>query len=192
MKHLKENRILRQEALGLLKENWSIVISVSAIFIFINIISGKVPFSLFFTIPVTIGVTNFYLNFSRGKTLDVFSIFNYFNNRYLVYIWNSVVSLIRIALWSLLLIVPGIVAAISYSQSYFILAEDDSISALGALEKSKKMMYGHKWKYFLLLLSFIGWFILSIVTLGIGFLWLIPYMYVTQAKFYNDLKNTKN
>ena len=188
MKHLKENRILKQEALELLKDNWSIAVSVSAIFMFVNIISSKVPFSLFFTIPITIGIINFYLNLSRGKTLEVSSIFSYFNNRYLVYIWNSILVLIRIALWSLLLIIPGIIAAISYSQSYFILAEDNSISAIETIERSKKMMYGYKWKYFLLLLSFIGWGLLSIISLGIGFLWLIPYMYVTQAKFYDNLK----
>ena len=189
MKHLKENKTLRQEALNILKDKWGIAVSISTVFLFINILSSKVPFSLFFMVPITIGVINFYLNFSRGHILEMSSIFKYFNNRYLVYIWTSLVMLVRIVLWTLLLIIPGIIAALSYSQTYFILTENNSVSSIEAIEKSKEIMYGHKWKFFLLLLSFFGWGILSILTLGIGFLWLIPYMYVTQAKFYDQIKH---
>ena len=55
--------------------------------------------------------------------------------------------------------------------------------------QSKEIMNGHRWEYFVLNISFIGWFLLSILTLGIGFLWLIPYMQVTEVKFYESLIN---
>lgn len=58
-----------------------------------------------------------------------------------------------------------------------------------AIEKSKKMKYGYKWKRFCLRLRFIGWILLCILTFGIGFLLMIPYMHATFAKFYNDVKN---
>jgi uncharacterized membrane protein len=95
---------------------------------------------------------------------------------------------LRILLWLLLLIVPGIIAAISYSQTFFILAEDNTIRPSEAIEKSKKMMDGNKLKYFYLCLRFLGLGLLCILTLGIGFLWLAPYIQVTNAKFYDDIK----
>ena len=88
-----------------------------------------------------------------------------------------------------MLIIPGIIKAIAYSQLFYILAEDPDISAQDALRKSEAMMYGHKWQYFWLVLSFIGWSILCILTLGIGYLWLIPYMNVSFANFYMDVKD---
>lgn len=91
-------------------------------------------------------------------------------------------------LWLLLLIVPGIIAAISYSMSFYILRDNPEIKAMDAIDASKKMMVGYKWKYFCLCLRFIGWFILGILSLGIGFLWIIPYFYISLAKFYEDVK----
>ena len=94
-----------------------------------------------------------------------------------------------ILLWMLLLIIPGIIAALAYSQTFYILAEDESIGAMDALKKSKEMMNGYKWKYFCLSLRFLGWVLLCILTLGIGFLWLAPYVEVSYAHFYEELKN---
>ena len=96
-----------------------------------------------------------------------------------------------IFLWMLLLIIPGIIASIAYSQTFYILAEDDTIGSMDALRKSKEMMNGYKWKYFCLVLRFVGWFLLCILTFGIGFLWLSPYIQVSYAKFYEDLKTNQ-
>jgi uncharacterized membrane protein len=87
-----------------------------------------------------------------------------------------------------LLIVPGIIAAISYSMTFFIIADDRTISPLDAITKSKKMMYGYKWKYFCLCWRFLGWAILCMFTLGIGIFWLVPYVQVSVSKFYDDIK----
>lgn len=73
--------------------------------------------------------------------------------------------------------------------TFYILAEDESIGAKAALDKSKKMMYGYKWKYFCLIWRFFGWFLLCILTLGVGFLWLMPYIQVSMVKFYDDIKD---
>ena len=96
--------------------------------------------------------------------------------------------LLFIFLWMLLLIIPGIIAAFSYSMTFYILADDPSISPMDAIDKSKAMMKGKKWKYFLLNLRFLGWALLCLLTFGIGFLWLIPYIQVSIAKFYDDIK----
>ena len=91
-------------------------------------------------------------------------------------------------LWSLLLIVPGIIKACSYAMTPFILRDHPELSFNAAIEKSMAMMEGNKMKYFLLCLSFIGWGILCVLTLGIGTLFLSPYMNTSFAAFYNDLK----
>ena len=91
----------------------------------------------------------------------------------------------------LFLFIAGIIAAIAYSQTFYILAEDDTIGSMEALRKSKEMMNGYKWKYFCLGLRFIGWALLCVLTVGIGFLWLSPYIQVSYAKFYEDLKTNQ-
>ena len=91
-------------------------------------------------------------------------------------------------LWSLLLIIPGIIKYFSYAMTPFILADKPELTANEAIELSMKMMDGHKLDFFILTLSFIGWSILAIFTLCIGYLWLMPYMYTTMAAFYEDVK----
>ena len=91
-------------------------------------------------------------------------------------------------LWALLLIVPGIIKAISYSQTNFILKDQPELKYNAAIERSMAMMKGHKMEYFLLNLSFIGWILLGILTFGIGMLWVSPYMITTQAHFYDYVK----
>ncbi len=93
-----------------------------------------------------------------------------------------------IILWTLLFIIPGVVATLSYSQTFFILADDPQLKGSEALRKSKAMMKGNRWKLFCLLWRFFGWFLLGILSMGIGFLWIVPYLATTLAHFYNDLK----
>ena len=89
----------------------------------------------------------------------------------------------------LLLIIPGIIACLRYSQTWYILLEDENIGPLDAIRKSKEMMVDNKWKLFCLYCRFIGWLILCIITLGLATLYVMPYMGVSCAKFYDDLKN---
>ena len=90
-------------------------------------------------------------------------------------------------LWTLLFIIPGIIKSFSYAMTYFIINDHPEYSINQAITESRRMMDGHKMEYFILCLSFIGWFILSCITLGIGFLWLIPYFYTTSAAFYEEI-----
>jgi uncharacterized membrane protein len=90
----------------------------------------------------------------------------------------------------MLLVIPGIVKFYSYAMTPYLRYENPMLSAETLICKSMKMMNGHKMKLFLLDLSFIGWLLLCILTLGIGFLWLIPYMQSARAAFYEDLRIT--
>ena len=91
-------------------------------------------------------------------------------------------------LWSLLFVIPGIVKSISYSMSMFILAENKGKAALECINESKQMTEGHKAELFVLGLSFIGWILLGVITLGIAYIWVIPYMETTFANAYQSLK----
>lgn len=91
-------------------------------------------------------------------------------------------------LWTLLFIVPGVVKSFAYVLTPYILEDNPEISANQAINLSCRMMKGHKFELFLLMLSFIGWILVGILTLGVGYLWLIPYMYTAMAAFYQDVK----
>ena len=92
-----------------------------------------------------------------------------------------------ITLWSLLFVIPGIIAAFAYSQTIYIMLDNPQISPLEAIAASKQLMRGHKFEYFTLQLSFLGWACLSIFTFGLLGIWLNPYMQVTMANYYNAL-----
>lgn len=144
--------------------------------------------SLLIAGPFAVGLSKFSLHISRNEEArfeDIFSGFINFLNAFLAYVIMTII----IVGGMILLIVPGIIAAIALSMTYFIIAEDNSISAIDALKKSHKMMDGHKMEYFFLSLRFLGLALLCVFTLGIGLLWLIPFMYVTVAKFYDNIKD---
>ena len=94
-----------------------------------------------------------------------------------------------VSLWSLLLFVPGVIKAISYSQAIMIMLENPDMDIMTAIRESQKMMDGHKMEYFVLDLSFIPWLLLVAVTFGIASLWVSPYMQITMVNYYNVLKN---
>lgn len=95
-------------------------------------------------------------------------------------------------LWTLLFIIPGIIASYSYSMTAYIMVDHPEYSALEAITESKKMMRGHKWRLFCLHFSFIGWYLLSALTWGIGLLWLNPYVEAANAAFYKELSQSHN
>ena len=94
-------------------------------------------------------------------------------------------------LWSLLLIVPGIIASYSYAMTDYILAEHPELTAGEAIAASKEMMSGNRWRLFCLQMSFIGWAILCALTMGIGNLWLNPYRNAATAAFYREISGTE-
>jgi uncharacterized membrane protein len=95
-------------------------------------------------------------------------------------------------LWTLLFIVPGIIKGLAYSLTPFIVKDNPQLLPNEAINLSIKMMKGHKFDLFYLYLSFIGWILLAMLTLGIGLLWVIPYMQTAMAAFYLDVKNVYN
>ena len=91
-------------------------------------------------------------------------------------------------LWSLLFIIPGIIAALRYSQAFYVLAENPDMSIRDCVIESKLLMKGHLWEFIILGLSFILWILLALITFGIGYLYVVPYMQITMAGYYLSLK----
>jgi uncharacterized membrane protein len=140
-------------------------------------------------LPLTIAVYWFYLTLVRKENPDLYKVFSIYKDgkNTLKLIYASILQGIFLFLWTLLFIIPGIIKSMSYSQMFFLLRDFPKLTVLEAISESKKRMKGLKWKYFLMNLSFIGWGILCLFSLGIGFFWLIPYIGATTAIFYNEL-----
>ncbi|WP_124066395.1 DUF975 family protein [Clostridium sp. E02] len=119
---------------------------------------------------------------------DIFSGVKYFFK----VIGLAFMSGLFIALWTLLLIVPGIIATYRYSQIFFILAENPEKGILQCIRESKEMMVGHKWEYFVLEMSFILWHLLALVTCFLSYIYVYPYTMVTFANYYNRIKPQNN
>jgi uncharacterized membrane protein len=191
-----ENREIREQALSVLSDQWGIAIGTFLVYSIILIATQLVPFigaigSLIIGGPLLLGLSVFTLKLSRKENIRLDQLFEGFQN-FGTALGAYLLMALFVVLWMLLLIVPGIIASLAYSQTFYIIAEDETIGPMEAIDKSKKMMYGYKWKYFLLNLGFIGWIFLSILTFGIGFLWLVPYMQVSRARFYDLVKLNNN
>lgn len=138
-------------------------------------------------LPLTWGFTVFFLDIARDEATSYGQLFDGFKEYGRIFTTTFLVGLYTV-LWTLLLIVPGVIKQYSYMMTPYILKDNPEMKNNEAIEKSMKMMDGHKMDLFMLDLSLIGWAILSILTLGIGFLFLYPYQLTAHAHFYEDLK----
>ncbi|KKY02061.1 hypothetical protein VN21_05180 [Paraclostridium benzoelyticum] len=135
-----------------------------------------------------VGVSRFSLKLahkdSTAQFNDLFSGFDVFIK---ALVMNFIIW-ICVFIGTILFVIPGIIVGIMFSQANYILAENPDKSAMECIKESARMMKGHKFDYFVLELSFIGWSILCVLSLGIGFLWLVPYFEITLTNFYLKVK----
>lgn len=135
---------------------------------------------------VSVGYARVNLELYHGETpsfTTLFSYLPYWKTTATTRLLRSVYTL----LWTILFIIPGIVATYSYAMTDYILAEHPELTASEAIARSKEIMEGNRWRLFCLHISFIGWAILSAFTLGIGNLFLTPYKQAADAVFYREL-----
>ena len=192
-----ENVTLMRAARESLKGKWGLAILTFLIYTLLTTpgstrsYGSMLTFSSTLTLilggPLALGAAIFSLSISRGKEARLEQIFLGFNN-FSTALITYLLVIVYVFLWTLLLIIPGIIAALGYSMTFYILSDDPLIKPQDALKKSKAMMDGYKVKLFYLCFRFFLLGLLCILTLGIGFLWLIPFVHVTLAKFYDDIK----
>lgn len=165
---------------------WTTVMSILAVVAMIGLTLGIAL--LIIGSIVGVGYSQFNLDIVDGKEPKFEKLFSWFKSK----LWSKAVvtellAILYIFLWSLLLIIPGIIAAYRYSMTRYILAENPEMSAQDAIARSSEIMEGNKWKLFCLRFSFIGWDLLSILTCGILGFWISPWKNAAVATFYRNL-----
>ncbi len=141
-------------------------------------------------LPLGWGFVVYFLNLIRNDNTDYERLFDGYKDFIRIFLAEFLVNL-AMGIGMILLIIPGIIIGSGLVMTGFILKDDKEISAVDAMKKSWEMTDGHKGALVLLFLSFLGWIILSIFTLGIGMLFLYPYMQTALAHCYEDLKAEK-
>ena len=211
---MQNNQYYKNAALARLRGNWSPVVVATIVFVLLSLAcsSGNLVGSseggmalpvgnvlamsgvsfilgVFVLAPASIGYANAtLLMYQTGNTGVTRNLWHYATDNYIHKLLGYLFMSVKILLWYLLLFIPGIIMSFAYAMTPYILEEHPELSAWDASTRSRDMMKGHKFDLFYLYLSFIGWGILSVLTCGIGFIWLIPYMQMSVAAFYEDLK----
>jgi len=166
---------------------WGNAALVSFVYFIILMFVSIIPFgSMVVGGPLSVGFASFASKIGRsqgGEIGDLIINSDKMINSLAAYILYS----IGIGFAMILLIIPGIILAIGWGFTFFILAEEENIDPIEALKKSWRITNGYKWDLFVFSLRFIPWIILAILTIGIGFIWLMPYMQVCYFKYYQEL-----
>lgn len=208
---MRTNQDYKNAALDRLRDNWAAAVLATLVFVILalacmggNVIpqyaqahvgllfwccGGSFLLTIFIINPLIVGYDNaMRLFYERGDTEILRNMFKIATTNYLHKVGGMFLMELKVFLWSLLLFVPGIVMAFSYAMTPYILEEHPEIGVWEASTRSREIMRGHRFDLFWLYLSFIGWVVLSILTFGIGMLWLSPYVSCSEIGFYNDLK----
>lgn len=194
---------LKQNAKDQLKNNWGLAIGIIIVCTLISsipnllveidsesfAISIIIPIiTLVITGPLTIGQCKFFINLANRSNPKFSDLWYGFNNMLRAIGVTLLVGVI-VFIGTILFIIPGIILAFMYSQVYYIMAENPEMSIMNCLKESSRIMKGHKMDLFILELSFIGWGILMVITLGIAGLYVLPYYNATLTNFYLDIKD---
>lgn len=186
---LKLNSELRAEARVALTDKWVMAAVATLVMGAVSAAASYIPVAgtILVSMPVMYGYAVVMLNVFRGDEVNIGGLFDGFSDFGRI-VGTKLLQAIYTFLWMLLLVIPGIIKFYSYAMTDYILKDHPELSNNAAIEKSMAMMDGNKMKLFLLDLSFIGWAILCLFTLGIGYLFLQPYVQAAHAAFYEDLK----
>ncbi len=194
------NRIeIKQQAKKLLVGNlWNVwqpmlVVYVAVLLLEMVAVLLEAPFFgfviAFVSLPLSVGILAYQLALVRKKPFSLTIVFNSYKKIGLIFLTALLIWIFTV-LWSFLLIIPGIIAAFSYSMSFYLLADDsyDLGQPMSIIAKSKKLMSGYKLDYFVFQLSFIGWYFLCGITLGIAAIYVVPYHLIANTIYYDQLQ----
>lgn len=190
MDRIKIKKIAREKIRGK-------VLTIFALTLIVGLVTGIVALvpivgaiaSFLIAAPLVISWCVIYLNVIRKNKTPIVEdlLLGFKSNNFL----RSVVGLIYyelfVFLWSLLFVIPGIIKSISYSQMFFLMADNPKMEGAEAQKKSMALMNGHKMDYFVLQLSFFPWILLVGITFGIAAIYVGPYMQAANANFYEAL-----
>jgi len=190
--NFKEERVmperaqLKQAAKGQIKGKIGILFLITIILAILT----SITFGLLAP-AMSIGICLIYISMIHGVEPTVGDIFKRINT-FGKALWLMIITGIFTMLWTYLLIIPGIIKGLSYSMGPYIMAEHPDWTARQCLSESKRIMKGNVGKLFVLELSFILWALLGMITFGLAFIYVGPYMSATTANFYNAIKSRSN
>ena len=208
---MKKNQDYKNAALGTLRGNWAPAVVCAIVYVLIAVVISMFQPSvatddsvtgtqgamslvymllyIFVMLPIILGMyQTFNVLYTEGDNKLTSNMFKLAFGTYGRNLAGMLLMFVFTLLWTLLFIIPGVIKAIAYSMTPYILKDYPELSPNQAINLSQKMMKGHKFDFFYLVLSFLGWALLCILTLGIGTLWLSPYVYTSFAAFYEDVK----
>ena len=173
-------------ARNIMKNNWImafvIVLIYSVISAALSTITSGIGI-LLLSSSLFIALYNCFINAYYGKGYEVSHMLQGWDKGISNRLILSLLKTLYIFLWSLLFFIPGIIKTYSYTLAEFISREHPEKTATECLNESRKLMNGHKMELFLLDFSFFGWMLLSVLTCGILYIWVLPYMYQTRIIF---------
>lgn len=183
---------LKAKAKAALSGNWGQVILVSVVYILVLSAASSVcgVGGLVVGGAMEVGLAGYLLNLTRGSEKKFENLFDGFSLCFL----NSLVANLLygiLVFLGFLVIVPGIIMALGWSQYAYIMREEPSLDGWECLKRSKALMKGHKGQFFVLQLSFFWWGLLTIITFGLASFYVYPYMKATMAEYYDYVKNSQ-
>lgn len=190
---MKSSRELRHLAWNQLRKSYWMVFVVTLIVAALPTASSIAVVGFVILGPLVVGQAIYLIDMieteSDGKKIELVieGFKKSFVNSFLAILLTSIFTF----LWSLLFIIPGIIKHFSYAMTPYIIADEPEIDAMAAIAKSQEMMRGHKMELFLLHFSFIGWYLLASIPMGLGLIFLMPYVQTAVANFYVELRGKK-
>lgn len=194
-----KNRILRENARAQLdgnifKRKWLMMVAVCAVLPVVETFTASFYFLgaiavIVLTGPISYGVARTTVRLVEGEKWDFSTTFCAFSENFGSSVLLGFLQGLFTFFWTLLLIVPGLIKSYSYAMAFYI--QQESVKGkepVDCITESRQMMDGHKWQLFCLDMSFIGWYILGALCLGIGVLFVTPYHQTARANFYEALK----
>lgn len=188
---MKRSSELRAQAWSALSGKWGMAVVATLVYMVICGVISLIPYvssiaALLVSLPLAYGFTIMLLNVVRGRDVELNTLGEGFKD-YGRILGTMLLSSVYQFLWMLLLIIPGVIKGYSYALTPYLLKDHPELKFNAAIEESMRLMSGNKMHLFLLDLSFIGWFLLGLITFGIAFLWITPYWNTARAAFYEDL-----
>lgn len=188
---MKRSSELRAQAWSALSGKWGMAVVATLVYMVICGVISLIPYVsylafLLVSLPLGYGFIIMLLNVVRGSDVQLDTMGEGFKD-YGRILGTMLLSSVYQFLWMLLLIIPGFIKMYSYALTPYLLKDYPELKFNAAIEESMRLMSGNKMRLFLLDLSFIGWFLLGLITFGIAMLWVNPYWYTARAAFYEDL-----
>lgn len=189
---MSSNSNLTAQARTALKGRWQDAIFLSLLYFAVCVVSDSTIIGFLLVYPICVGFGTVCLKIVRqsdetAEIKDLFMAFSSVKRLSSGVVAGLVISLI-VAIGYFLFIIPGIYLSCRYAMTYFVLADNEDMSAFDAMKRSADIMDGRIWKFFCLNLRFAGWWLLCIITLGIGFIFLKPYLQCSFAAFYDEAR----